>query len=134
MFLLSDLVNQVRELVLDLETPYRYSDARIYRAINSAYIEAYGIRPDIFVDLKFKIPFVVPPVPIPPTAPANPGLPVPRPTPVIPPQQFQLDQQYFNAFVDYVVSRIEFSDDEWTVDGRAMTFLSLFVQRLRGAA
>ena len=119
MFLLSDLVLQVRELVLDLQEPYRYDDARIYRTINNAYVAAYGIRPDIFVDLQFKIPFVVAPT-----------LPITIPAPA--PLEFQLDQQFYNAFVDYVVSMIEFSDDEWTVDGRAMGFLSLFSQKLRG--
>jgi len=111
MFLLSDLLIQVRELVLDEVVPYRYSDDRIFRTLNNAYVEAYRIRPDIFVDLDFQIPFV---------------------TAANSPDPFQLDQQFYNAFVDYTVSMIEFSDDEWTVDGRAIGYLTLFNQRLGG--
>ena len=111
MFLLSDLIGQVRELVQDEVTPYRYSDDRLYRTLNNAFTEAYRVRPDIFVDVNFVIPFVTP---------ADSG------------DTFPLDQQFYMAFVDFVVSMTEFSDDEWTVDGRAMAYLNLFGARLGG--
>lgn len=111
MFLLSDLIIQVRELLQDQVEPYRYSDDRLYRTLSSAFVEAYRIRPDIFVDLKFQIPFVVPSNSI---------------------DTFPLDQQFYMAFVDFVTSMTEFSDDEWTVDARAMSLLQLFNSRLGG--
>lgn len=113
MFLLSDLVTQVRELVQDEVEPYRYDDARVYRTLNNAFVEAYRIRPDIFVDLDFQIPYV---------SAANAA------------DTFPLDQQFYVAFVDFVVSMIEFSDDEWTVDGRAASLLTLFNARIGGKA
>jgi hypothetical protein len=109
MFLLSDLISQSRELLQDEVEPYRYDDERLYRTLNNAFAEAYRLRPDIFVDLDFTIPFVT-------TANST--------------DTFPLDQQFYNPFVDYVVSMTEFSDDEWTVDGRAMAFLQLFGRRL----
>lgn len=109
MFLLSDLITQVRELVQDEVEPYRYSDERFYRTLNNAFAETYRLRPDIFVDLNFVIPFV---------------------TPVNATDTFPLDQQFYTAFVDFVVSMTEFSDDEWTVDGRAMTLLQLYGARI----
>lgn len=121
MFLLSDLISQVRELLQDEVEPYRYPEARLYRTLNTAFTEAYRIRPDIFVDLEFKIPFVIV---------SNPD--------AVPPivgneaDVFQLDQQFYQAFVDFVTSMTEFSDDEWTVDGRAGTFLQLFNAKLGG--
>ena len=113
MFLLSDLIGQVRELVQDEVTPYRYSDDRLYRVLNNAFAEAYRIRPDIFVDLDFTIPFV---------APADST------------DTFPLDQQFYTAFVDFVTATTELSDDEWTVDGRAMTLMQLFSARIGGKA
>ncbi len=111
MFLISDLIIQVRELLQDNVVPYRYSDDRLYRTLNSAFTEAYRIRPDIFVTLKFQIPFLTP---------SNSA------------DTFQLDQQFYAAFVDFVTAMTEFSDDEWTVDARAMTLLKLFTMRLGG--
>ena len=111
MFLLSDLITQVRELVQDEVVPYRYSDVRLYRTLNNAFVEAYRIRPDIFTSLDFTIPFVEP---------ADAA------------DTFPLDQQFYMAFVDFVTSMVEFSDDEWTIDGRAASLLSLFNARLGG--
>lgn len=111
MFLLSDLISQVRELVQDEVEPYRYSDARLYRTLNNAFAEAYRVRPDIFVDLEFQVPFV---------------------TPLNVLDEFPLDVQFYTAFVDFVTSMTELSDDEWTVDSRAIALLQLFNSRLGG--
>lgn len=111
MFLLSDLIEQAREIVQDEVEPYRYSDVRLYRTLNTAFTEAYRIRPDLFVGLDFVIPYV---------APADSG------------DTFPLDQQFYLAFVDFVVATVEFSDDEWTIDNRAMAFLQMFTTRLGG--
>ena len=111
MFLLSDLITSVRELLQDTVEPYRYDDDRLYRALNSAFSEAYRIRPDLFVGVDFAIPYV---------SSADSGDP------------FPLDQQFCNAFIDFVVSITELSDDEWTVDNRAMAFMGLFNARLGG--
>ncbi len=112
MFQISDLITQVREYIQDEQSSsYRYTDERLYRILNNAYAEAYRIRPDLFVSLDFEIPYV---------SPVNAG------------DTFQLDQQFYMAFVDFVTAMVEFSDDEWTVDGRATAFLQLFNARLGG--
>jgi hypothetical protein len=111
MWTLSDLVTEAREFLQDEVTPYRFSDARIYRIVNNAFGEAYRLRPDLFVGVSYTIPHY--------TAADSAEL-------------FPLDTQYFPAFVDFVVGTIELADDEFAVDGRATAMLNIFQSRMGG--
>ena len=109
MWTIEDLLTQARDLLQDTVTPYRFSDARLLRTLNNAFGEGYRKRPDLYVGVSLVIPFV-----------SSADLADP----------FPLDDQFFPAFVEYVVGFTEMSDDEFTVDGRAQALLNLFFGKL----
>ena len=111
MWTISDIVTEVREFILDVESPYRFSDDRRYRLFNIAFGRGFNCRPEFFIGVSLTIPHYTTPA----AATASP-----------------LDTQYFPAFVDFVTGTIELADDEFAVDGRATAMLNMFQNRLGG--
>lgn len=130
---LDDLVTEVRQVVNDQQSPYRYSDTWMIMKINTALRELYRMRPDAYIgnftsgvlasnamntyaitDLQVY------------NGAANPSPPIPAtPIPVD-------DRLFFSPLVSYVIGIVELSDDEFSDNNRAMTLLGIFKQQLQG--
>lgn len=116
----ADLIRTVREVVQDLGMEFdfdgdRHTDDKLIRYINMAFQDAFRVRPDIF-DL-CGYPAEIPSVTTTDLAENNP-IPV--------------DPTYFSAIADYVSGLIGLGDDEFSLDGRAVTLLNRFTQKLQG--
>lgn len=106
-----DMLSRVRETLQDLAGT-RYPQPQLLGYMNDAVLEARSIRPDLFVGAyDLEITDVVET-----TAP------------------FPLPDQFFPAVCFYVAGRAELRDDEFAVDGRAMTLLSTFGKKLIAGA
>lgn len=122
-FGIGDLINQAREIIQDtgMEGDYdgdRHTDTKLIRYLNTAVADSYRLRPDIFFPgvINRNIPsFVVADIA------AN--------------TEFPIDQTFFSAYVDYVAGYVALGDDEFAQDGRAVSLLNRFSQKLvaRGA-
>lgn len=110
---LGQVVKETRRLLQDeLDLPYRYGDGDIVDAFNIALLEARRLRGDLFLPTRFKLPYFDTSGTIDMTA-------------VVP-----IEPHYRQAFVYYVVGRIELRDDEQTQDGRAAALLTKFINQL----
>lgn len=97
----------VRELLQDeKDTPYRYSDVSLVRALSLALPEAKLLRPDLFINVTI------------PSITAN-------DTTVVP-----MDEMYRVALAYYVCGIAQLRDDEEVTDQRAAAFLGLFRSKL----
>jgi uncharacterized protein DUF6682 len=88
----------------------RYTSPQLLGFVNDAIIEARSVRPDLFVGLYLtdtpQVTVVTDPIPV--------------------------SDQFFAAICYYVSGRAELRDDEFAVDGRAMTLMSAFTKKLVG--
>jgi hypothetical protein len=111
-----DLLARVRQVLQDLDAEgYRYPTGDLIGYLNDAVLEAYRLRPDLFVGRYAQ------------------NLPQVDPTaPDFTTVDFPLTNSCFVATVNYVAGRAEIRDDEYAVDGRAMTFLTAFTKTLMG--
>lgn len=98
----------------DADNPaYRYSDATLLQAFNGAMAEARAKRPDLFLGTPIGLRSTLPLYDTGDTAVA-----------------FPLDEQFYNAFVYYVVGRTSMIDDTYADDSRAIALLNKFVSQL----
>lgn len=103
----SKYVDYARELLQDTkDTPYRYSDASLVRALSLALPEAKKLRPDLFLNVTI------------PTITANDNTVVP------------MDEMYRTSLVYYMVGIAQLRDDEEVQDQRAAAFLGMFQAKL----
>lgn len=118
---LDDLVSDVRLMIKDRRTPYRYSDTDVLDRVNNAFRELKRIRPDAYLgccsDESSE-------VTLPTYTSADLGL--------LPATAFPLDEIFFQAIVFHTVGTLELGDDEFAVDNRAMSMLAAFRQMLVG--
>lgn len=110
---ISDIVESSREILQDETVPYRYSDDRLVRTYNGALREAFRIRPDLFLGVSYVIPTYT-------TSDVATDL--------------VIEEQYYNAVVDFIVGWVELSDDEFTLDQRAAALLTAFRNQLVGSS
>jgi hypothetical protein len=113
---LGDVLAQVRTLLLDVDLSageYRYSTDSLVTNVNQAMMEMYRIRPDIFLENKFKIPVFND---------ANLSAPL------------VIEPQFVPALVYYTVGLAQLRDDEPTQDQRATSFLGKFTSMLVAVA
>jgi hypothetical protein len=120
---LDNLVDEVRLMLKDRRTPYRWAQTDILAAINSSFREAQRLRPDIFVGCCTDEDGGA--IPLPDFVEADLNL-VPTPTP------YPIDEIFFMPSVFYAVGKLQLGDDEFTLDNRAMTLLAGFHQALVG--
>lgn len=119
---LDNLVDEVRLMLKDRRVPYRYTQADILEAINSAFGELKRLRPDIFLgccsddDGTIELPDFIE---------ADLNL-TPTPTP------FPVEATYFIPIVFYSVGKLQLGDDEFAIDNRAMSLLGAFRQQVLG--
>lgn len=103
----SDYIAYARELLQDTkDTPYRYSDMSLVRALALSLPEAKKLRPDLFLNVTI------------PSITANDITPVP------------MDEMYRTALVYYMVGIAQLRDDEEVQDQRAAAFLTMFQAKL----
>lgn len=102
-----DVFSRVREVLNDAAGA-RYTDPQLFGYLNDAVIEARSIRPDIFIG-QYAAPIV---------------------DVTDPEADFPLPDQFFPAVCFYVSGRAELRDDEFAIDGRAMTLLSAYGKKL----
>jgi len=109
MYLISDVIDQVRFILQDRREPYRHSDDELLAYFNNAVAEAYRIRPDLFLGLGYTLTAYTP---------ANLG------------DNFPLAQFLAPQFIAYIAGFAELSDDEFAVDNRAMVLMNKFTAGL----
>jgi len=111
-----DIVTEARDLLQDTEDE-RFTDAYLVATLNRGLQELSRIRPDAFYDLYDANALNVPLL----TDSATPATGETAWT-----VDFGIEMQFFNPLMMYVVGSIEVTDDEFTVDGRAMMMLQQF--------
>lgn len=109
----STVVSKARQILQDTVADYRFTDSDLVGYINTAILEAYRIRPDLFIGLDMVVPTVTT---------GSVGTPL------------ALEASYETAFVLMVVGLAELREDQFTQDGRAAMALSRFSQMLTQAA
>lgn len=105
----ADMISQVRTLLQDTVVEYRYPTADIVEAINQGTLEMRRVRPDLFLG-RFSA--------LPTYSSLNTG------------DTLLIDDQYKMALLYYVVSIIQFRDEEETTDSRAAAFMNKFSSQL----
>ena len=111
-----DILEMIRTLLQDTDVSsgeYRYSSDSIVANINMGLIEMYRIRPDIFLENKFKIPVFND---------------ADLSTPLV------IEQQFVPSLIYYAVGMTQLRDDEATQDARASSFLGKFSSMLVAVA
>lgn len=120
---INDLVNEARDSINDAEEPFRYSNVKVLRHVNTALREIYRVRPDAWIGYQ------------------NTGVLTSGDIPTYeeadleadPLEDFPVDDRlFFNACVFFIAGRLELADDEFTEDSRARTLLSAFTAMLGG--
>jgi len=103
----SDYVDYARELLQDTKnSPYRYSDTSLVRALALSLPEAKKLRPDLFINVTI------------PAITANDATLVP------------MDEMYRTSLVYYMCGIAQLRDDEEVQDQRAAAFLAMFQAKL----
>jgi hypothetical protein len=120
---IDDMQTEVRLILNDNETPYRYPVATIVQVFNTALREVYRLRPDAYIG-NFTSGQLS-------SNPANtysvadfgltPGTPFPLD-----------DRLFFGPIVFYVAGRLEIEDDEFADDKRAALLMTAFKEQLTG--
>lgn len=110
---IAEVVLSARYLLQDTAVPYRFSDARLVGTFNGALRETFRLRPDLFLATSYVIPSY--------TEADLAALTV-----------FPLEDQWYNAVVEFIVGYTELSDDEFTLDGRAASLLAAYKRQLTG--
>jgi hypothetical protein len=114
----SDLLIRVRAVLQDEDQDsYRYPTSDLVGYLNDFVLEAKRFRPEVFIGT-----FTLDPQPI---------SVVPMDYSTV---AFPLPLSMFTAACDYVAGRAEVRDDEYAVDGRAMTFMNSSIMKLTGGA
>ena len=101
------VIDRVRETLQDAQG-IRYSTAEICSHTVDAVVQARSVRPDLFVDSYA--------APLPDVLTAIDTLPLP--------------DQLFAALAYYVTGACELRDDEFALDGRAMTLMQGYTKKL----
>lgn len=104
-----DAVTEAR-VILNDSAGDRYTDAQLASDFNNAIAQAKMLRPDAFIL----------------------GEALPEFTTSEFTEDFPLAEIFFQSFVYYLAGNAELRDDEFAVDGRAMTLLAAFRRNLTG--
>jgi hypothetical protein len=103
-------ISRARVLLQDAVVPYRYPDADLLDALNSAFDDARRLRPDMFLPTFGTLPFFT----------ANDGTSVP------------VDNMFRMGFLYYMCAQAQIRDEENTQDSRAAEFMGLWHEHLTG--
>jgi hypothetical protein len=103
-----DYIAEARVLLQDIYVPYRYADAELVSALNTALLEVRRLRADLLLP-SFDIPYY-------PATPTTTKVP--------------FEPMYRNALVYYIVGRAQLRDDEANVDARAASLITKFTAQM----
>lgn len=118
----ADALNDARALLQDTgadNNPVRYSQDDLVAYFNSALIELRRLRPDAFLALYDVVPGEV-------------DIPAYNTGQDLTAEAFPVDLQFFTPVVFFITGMAELRDDEFTVDGRAVTVMQQFEAKLTG--
>lgn len=101
-----DVLDRVRETLND-RAGTRYLTDELMSHLNDAIQQARSVRPDLFIGVY--------------------AAPIETPAPTDP---FPLPDRLFNAVCYFVIGNAELRDDEFAVDGRAMTLKESYNKKL----
>lgn len=126
---LDDLVSEVRLTISDLGvngSNFRYTNAQIVQAFNTAIRELYRYRPDAYIGNFTQGILINNALPMNSYSDAtdlnqNPATPLP----------FD-DRLFYGPVIFYVIGKLELGDDEFTDQGRSAQLLASFRQMLIG--
>ncbi len=108
---IADSITRSRQIIQDLQPPFRHDDAKLVGYLNDALIDVRRLRPDFFLGGLDSYTFY---------------------DVTNLPDEFPLDPIAFTAVTDYISGSVGLEDDEFAQDGRAIALHSRFVQRLVG--
>jgi len=123
-FTWEDIILHARELLQDSRTPYRFTDEQLVKTLNRGLMDVGRIRSDAFYTQYSSELLNVPKIIISGSPAADELLWT---------TNINLEGQFFPILVNYVVAVSELTDDEFTVDGRAIALLTQFHTALTGA-
>jgi hypothetical protein len=106
-------IDEAREILQDVDEPYRYTDSTLLNILNRALQELGRIRPDAYWTTFSTDDIVVPEV-----------------TTLDLSTTFPLPMQFYAPVVSFLVAWAEVLDDEFTQDGRAGMLLQQFKQQV----
>jgi hypothetical protein len=123
----SKYIGDTRSFLQDLVgPPYRYSDDSVIIALNDAISEISRVRPDIFLDFKYKSP-------LPPRSPPNDMVPAlfssADETATVP-----IPRTYYQPTIWYISGLLQLWDVDDTQDVRAQSFHQKFLGALLSVA
>jgi hypothetical protein len=109
---LGNVIDQIRIILQDTDASsgqYRYSNDSIVANLNMGLIEAFRLRPDIFLETNYVVPMF-----------SSADLSTPWP----------IEQQWTPPLIYYAVGMTQLRDDEGTQDTRSAAFLQKFQQTM----
>ena len=106
-------VDRVRVLLADQVVPFRNPDSEIIDGLNMALVESRKLRPDLYLPKVYLYE-------------------APSLTEADLASDLPIDAMYFTPVVEYVAGWVSLEDDEFAVDGRAITLLNRFSQKMVG--
>lgn len=111
---IDDAIAEARRMLADSNGTigYRYDDATLVAALNSALLEARRLRPDLF------------------RAYYGQGLPQFTTASLASSTALPINEMYMPPIASFMAGWVELTDDEFTVDGRAATLLQRFAAQL----
>ena len=118
MVTVADAITQSRQIIQDTREPYRNSDTKLIGYFNNAILDAFNLRPDVFL------------------VSGETGAAWKEPTlytaaDIADGTAFPVPSQFFAAFVEYVAGYVGTGDDEFVLDQRAGILLTRFTQKLK---
>ncbi len=118
-----DVITEARVLLQDTDSGgYRYSEINLIAIYNRGLQAVARVRPDALYDL-----YVDNSLEVPELVESDPGSGQVDYT-----DAFNLEMQFFNPLVSYIVGIAELVDDEYTEDGRAAMLLQAFKAEVLG--
>lgn len=118
---IDDVISEARAMISDARVPYRYTDATMIAALNTALAEVYRYRPDAYIGNFVTASLGANAVTSYITGDLGLGT------------LFPLDTRlFFNPVVFFVAGRVELADDEFTENSRATALLNSFRAMLIG--
>lgn len=110
---IADVVTEARQMLQDAREPFRHTQVYLVSLMNTAFLEVYRERPDAYMGCcgdDIEVPSYTEG-----DLTANP----------VPP--FPIDERlFFQAVVYHIVANAQLQDDEFAVDGRAVTLIQTF--------
>lgn len=130
---IDNCIAEVRQVLNDMQAPYRYSDAWMISILNTALREVYRLRPDAYIGNFTTGVLSANLAPTYSTSDLQVINGVANPTPPTPATPFPIDDRlFFGPVTFYVAGRIEINDDQFADNNRAMTLMQAFRAELVG--